>query len=605
VIALARGAADARSLAAGGGTGAVLLVLPALIVFVAAVLWARVLTPALRALERQGRNAPVPFRLAALSLARNPGRAAVAAAFLVVSLGLALFAETYRSTLERGEADQAAFAVPTDYVLREDLTRLVPVLQAAPLRRFRTLAPGVRAIPVLRLSGNVRRLEGSPGLTLLGLPARDIPSLRWRSDYSSLSRDEIAQRLRPSGNVSLRGVRLPENARRLVLPVRTRGDELAVRAIVITRTGNALGIPLGTTASKRLEGEVPAKGRGGLLVSFSFDLTNTGLHGVPNGGINAAAVARGTLWLSRPRVDGRELSLDFAHWAATGGLTAGSGGRIQYVVTGDAVARFRARQPTDDHPVPIVASPTLAAAAGPGGVLPLDVATSTIVGRVVGVVRRIPSVDEDVVMADGPTLATALNAAAPGVGAANELWLDAPASRKRDVAAALRRPPFDALQVISHDAVLADLRSEPLARGTLLTLAGAALAALGLALAGLLLVVVSDLRDERGELFDLEAQGASPATLRQHLRLRTGLVALFGLVGGIATGAVLAALVVALVTLTAGAGSAELPLLLGLDWPALLLGLLAYVLVAAVLVSAATRGAFRAEVAGRIAEVGA
>src|SRR5205807_8862131 len=114
----------------------------------------------------------------------------------------------------------------------------------------------------------------------LGLPARDIPSLRWRSDYSSLSRDEIAQRLRPSGNVSLRGVRLPENARRLVLPVRTRGDELAVRAIVITRTGNALGIPLGTTASKRLEGEVPAKGRGGLLVSFSFDLTNTGLHGV-------------------------------------------------------------------------------------------------------------------------------------------------------------------------------------------------------------------------------------------------------------------------------------------------------------------------------------
>ena len=137
-----------------------------------------------------------------------------------------------------------------------------------------------------------------------------------------------------------------------------------------------------------------------------------------------------------------------------------------------------------------------------------------------------------------------------------------------------------------------------------MTLSGAALAALGLALVGLLLVVVSDLRDDRGELFDLEAQGAAPATLRQHLRLRTTLVAAFALVGGIATGAVLAALVVALVTLTAGAGSAELPLLLGFDWPALLLGLLAYVLVAAVLVSAATRGAFRAEVAGRIAEVG-
>ena len=86
--------------------------------------------------------------------------------------------------------------------------------------------------------------------------------------------------------------------------------------------------------------------------------------------------------------------------------------------------------------------------------------------------------------------------------------------------------------------------------------------------------------------------------------MRTALVAVFGLVGGVATGAVLATLVVALVTLTAGGGSAELPLLLGFDWPALLLGLLAYFLVAALLVSAATRQAFHADVAGRIAEIG-
>ena len=93
VLALARGAADTQALATERGTGAVLLLLPALIAFVAAVLWARVLAPALRLLEQRGRDAPVPVRLAALSLARNPGRAAVAVAFLVVSLGLALFAE--------------------------------------------------------------------------------------------------------------------------------------------------------------------------------------------------------------------------------------------------------------------------------------------------------------------------------------------------------------------------------------------------------------------------------------------------------------------------------------------------------------------------------
>src|SRR5207248_11415723 len=134
--------------------------------------------------------------------------------------------------------------------------------------------------------------------------------------------------------------------------------------------------------------------------------------------------------------------------------------------------------------------------------------------------------------------------------------------------------------------------------------AGAALAALALALVGLLLVVVADLRDERGELFDLEAQGAAPATLRRHLRLRTGLVAAFGALGGIATGAVLAALVVALVTLTASAGVSQPPLVLAVDWPIVLLGLVAFAAAAALLVVESTRRAFRAEAAGRFAEVG-
>jgi hypothetical protein len=601
VLALARGAANTSSLQNERGTGAVLLLLPALIAFVAAVVWARVLTPALRALERRGRTAPVPFRLAALSLARNPGRAAVAVAFLVVSLGLAFFAETYRATLARGETDQAAFAVPADFVVREDLTKLVPVIQAAPLQRFDGLA---HATPVLRLSANVRRLEGSPGFTVLGIPARDIRSLRWRGDYSPLTRAQISQRLAPRGSVAVQGVRLPADARRLVIPIRARGDELAVRAVVITRAGGAQGIRLGTTSSKRLAADVPAAARGGLLVSFLFDLTNTGLHGVPNAGINAAALARGILRVGTPRVDGTPLPLDFGRWSGSGGITPAGDRTLRYLVTGNDVARFRARQPTDGKPIPIVASPTLAAAASPGGVLPLEVGTGTVVGRVVGTVRRIPTVDEDVVIADGPTLANALSATAPGSGSPNEVWLDAPAGREQTVAAALRRPPFDALQVQGHDALLADLRSEPLARGTLFTLAAAALAALGLALVGLLLVVVSDLRDERGELFDLEAQGAAPGTLRRHLRLRTAFVAVFGLLGGIATGAVLAALVVALVTLTAAAGSAQLPLLLGVDWPVVLLGLLAYFLVAALLVSAATHRAFRADVAGRFAEVG-
>jgi hypothetical protein len=215
-----------------------------------------------------------------------------------------------------------------------------------------------------------------------------------------------------------------------------------------------------------------------------------------------------------------------------------------------------------------------------------------------------PTVDGDAALADSSTIATAIAADAPGAGSPNEAWLDAPLRETAQLDAALRRPPFDVLEVTSHRALLADLRSEPLARGTLLTLAGAAVVALGLALVGLLLGVVSDLRDERGELFDLEAQGAQPSTLRAHLRLRSALVAAFGLLGGIATGAVLAALIVALVTLTAGAGSPQPPLVLAVDWPVLLLGFAGYVLLAGMLVGIAARRAFRGDVAGRFAEVG-
>ena len=135
----------ALELARGDGDGDLTLLLPALVTFAAAVLVARLLRPALRVVERLARGRSLGLRLASLSLARNPGYAVVATAFLVVSFGLALFAESYRATLARGERDQAAHRVPLDYVVREDLRRLIPVQDAASLERFGEL-PGVEVV---------------------------------------------------------------------------------------------------------------------------------------------------------------------------------------------------------------------------------------------------------------------------------------------------------------------------------------------------------------------------------------------------------------------------------------------------------------------------
>ena len=124
--------------------------------------------------------------------------------------------------------------------------------------------------------------------------------------------------------------------------------------------------------------------------------------------------------------------------------------------------------------------------------------------------------------------------------------------------------------------------------------------ALALALFGLVLSLVFDLRDERGELFDLESQGAGPAVLRRHVRLRVLLVAAFGAIGGIVTGLLLGAVAVSLVRVTAGAAAAQPPLRLVVDW-----AVLAAVLAGLALAGAAVVAAVSARAAGRRWEVGA
>jgi ABC-type antimicrobial peptide transport system permease subunit len=137
-----------------------------------------------------------------------------------------------------------------------------------------------------------------------------------------------------------------------------------------------------------------------------------------------------------------------------------------------------------------------------------------------------------------------------------------------------------------------------------LALAAGAIGALALAIAGLLLGVVADLRDERGELFDLEAQGARPKVLRRHLRLRSLLVALFGIAGGLAAGIALSALVVDVVRVTANATAPEPPLLLQPDWALLAAATAGYAATAALLVGFATRRVFRGRAVPRAGEVG-
>ena len=566
VIGVTRGPATTSTLASGSGAGLFLLLLPGLVALVAAVVGARLLAPVLRAGERAGRRGPISARLAALSLARNPGHATVAAVFLVVSLGLALFAGLYRSTLLQGEHDAVAYAVPADYVLRENPELLVPVT-AVPR------PPG--ATPVLRLEAQ--------HTTVLGIPATALPGIGgWRRDFSSTPLPELARRLTPTESMTMRGKPL---GRVLRVVVSTSGNDVLVNGLVRTRAGAFQTVALGATQGTRpvvLRAAVPAGSR---LVELTFGLQNRGRLS-SNGGTGYQPVAHGLLTLGG----------DWKGWHGTGGVRANvlpGRARLRYLLTTEVVSGFRATQPTDTAPIPAVVTPALADAAGPGGLLPLEIQDERLTVKVVGVVDRFPSVTGDLVLLDGPTAQTALDTLSPGLGAPSELWVDGP------------RPSPGPLDLVSQASLSKLVRSEPLARGALIALTGAALVALVLALLGLVLVVSSDLRDESGELFDLETQGADPATLRRHLRLRASFVTAFGIAGGLITGVALGALVLQLVKLTAGSLPAQPPLVLSIDWALLLLAVAAFALVAVGIVALVTWAGFRSSSAGRFREVGA
>lgn len=579
LVGWARGSIGAAQLG-GGGTSAFLLLVPALIVFAAAVIAARLLAPALRALGRAGRRGPIALRLAAASLARNPGHAAIAATFLVASLGLAVFAVAYRATLIHGQHDEASYAVPASFVLTEDLLQLVPVLHGAPVSAYPT-----PPIQTLRLSGN---LPSGAAFGFLGVPANDLPKVGgWRPDFASASLDQLGARIAPHLDESLRTLALPRG-RRFTLPVSTSGDDVGVQAIFRSPLGDYQPVSLGHTNGRRvvlLHARVPF--RHATLAQLHLNLLGN-LHGAANGGIGIQPSAKGILTLGTPRVNGKPIARAFAHWIGTGGVSGG-GTRIGYLITPDRTPVYRPAQPTDGRLLPVLVTPALAAEAGPHGVLPLQVEGEQIAARVVGVLKRFPSIDGDAVVADRQTASTLLDTLSPGLGITDELWLNVPSDREAAAAARLARPPFTQLSVASRADTLARLEADPLARGSLLTLAGTAAVALLLALVGLLLSVVGDVRDDRGELFDLEAQGAAPATIRAHLRLRALLVGAFGVVGGIALGAILSSLVISLVTVTASAAEPEPPLRLVLDAPLLALAAAAFVALTACLVAFATR----------------
>ena len=592
-VALSRGALNPESVASGNTV--LLLILPGLVCFVAAVVLARLLAPAMRAAERLTRDRSISFRLAVLALVRAPSRTVVSCAFVAVALGLALFASSYRATLGRGAADHAAFEVPLDFTVSEG-SKLVRPLDAAPLLRYEQLGGGGRAYGVLRASATTPG-SGSSVLSpvVLGVPADAVRRLHWRSDFSPLSPPAIAGRLTPNGEPRLTTIPLPAGATTVSVPARVRGSALDVRLVVRDDRGRSRVLRLGVLHKRAaiLSAHVP---RGmTTLLGLELMLPANEQFFAFHREAELTTVPGGELVLGPLRAR-RRLVSNWRGWAFPPGSVARRPGGVQLTYAfQDTGARlvFRPKQKTDGRSVPVIASADVArAAGGVGGKTVLDFQDTAVRGRVVGVATRLPTVGSGpFVLADAGWLSTVIDANQPGEGRPNEVWLATP--HDRTAAAALRRPPFSSLVVASRTGIEHRLATDPLAHATALALAAGGIVALLLATLGFWVAIVSELRDERSDLFDLEAQGVAPASLRAQVRTRGVILLTIGLAGGIALAALLSRLVVSLVRVAATTALPEPPLRLDAAWLVSGLGTLVLALVTLLVVEGTSLAAFR------------
>jgi hypothetical protein len=249
----------------GGAAPAVLLLLPGLVAFAAAVVASRFLPGAGRLFARRGAR---DVRLAGVSVARSPGAAGVAAAFLALAVGLAVLAVAYRSTLQTGEHDQAAYACrrtcrtggPARPRSRD------PRRAAVALQRDSRGRGGIPGPPQLgeRGAGGVglrRHRAGGAGPAIRAMPL-------WRGDWGTskegLADGGCAERVdRAPGRHARRG---DDASRRRPRPRVVPRDDRTARRLVPARGAR----PCDGDRPSVLSVALPAEARGGRLVSIAL-----------------------------------------------------------------------------------------------------------------------------------------------------------------------------------------------------------------------------------------------------------------------------------------------------------------------------------------------
>lgn len=519
-------AGDLASGAAGPGT----VLLPGLLGLAVILASLAVLPPLFRRLAGRSRRLPLALRLAVLSIARDPLRPAATLTLLGFSFGSALFGLSYGATLRQGATDAAAFTTGMDIRVAQPGFQSDFVRRVIDPVRSGALGPGLAITPIVSLPGQTAT---STDVDLIGIDAAAIPRLRgWRPDFSDRTAEQLRDAIVQPGDWRLPGHTIPLGARSIAITMtanlgpdaRTVG--IVVRAIVDTADGGFRTVNLGnlkdgrrtyqgplfTPAQQDAEpADQPVDWRVVAIVASLPDLEN---------GFGPDVTLTATL-----NLEGLPELADPAQ-------------AIHVELASDRNAQvIRGPVRTDGLILPAIVAPTLLEQRDSAGQLSIALPNGLLLHlRPVASARLFPTATDPLrvpVVVDAAPLLQEMNAFDPGVGVPTEALISTPDDAATAAAvAALGKDPFPKLLVASRPALEAAAANDPFAVGMAATLLVGAVAGLVLALAGMLLAALAELRDERGELADLEEQGLPPAALRRLTTLRSVLVLVLALFAG-------------------------------------------------------------------------
>jgi hypothetical protein len=477
------------------------------------------LPPLLRGLARITRRAPIGIRLAAISVAREPLRPAAIMTLLAFSVGAVVFGQVYATTLQRGAIDQAAFATGLD-VRVQSLAAEAPFgLYVVPLLQQGELGTDVEVQPMVRKPGETasHRL-----FTMVGIDATALAHLRgWRSEFSASSPAALGSAIHLEGPWELTTQPIPAGSRTVTIEAEYDGDPINLALIVESAGGAVDHLPLGELHA----GSQSMAATLDLVVEKEWHVV--GLLASNGGDAGGGGPKQGQRQEGDVTIRGLEDLLDPSK-------------PIHLTVSGAGDQLIRPPVPTDGLVFPAIVSPELADDVDAEGDIEVIVGTGLPLRiHPVGTTSAMPSIiDQDqIVIVDLAPLLLAMDARDPGTGRPNQVLLGTPNDqRTAEVVAALGQDPFPSLLVASRPALEAERSNDPFALGIVWALAVGAIAGLLLSFVGVLLAMAADLRDERGELWELEAQGTTPRALTGLVVLRTIAMCLVGAVAGVAMG---------------------------------------------------------------------